>query len=80
MSIQRNHELRRRRKRLISMVSAFLCLGFFLAVPIAAGKKQVADGLYETAMEHVGIVTAKESIKAFPASIEGGSGLCAGPL
>ena len=47
------------------MVSAFLCLGFFLAVPIAAGKKQVADGLYETAMEHVGIVTAKESIKAF---------------
>ena len=47
------------------MVSAFLCLGFFLAAPIAAGKKQVADGLYETAMEHVGIVTAKESIKAF---------------
>ena len=47
------------------MASAFLCVGFFLVTPIAAGKKQVANMLYETALEQVGRVTAKESLEAF---------------
>ena len=65
MSIPRNHDLRRRRIRSTSMASVLLCLGFCLAAPIAAGTKQVADGLYETAMAQVGIVTVTESLKGF---------------
>ena len=47
------------------MVSAFLCLGFFLVAPIAAGKKHVADRIYETAMERIESVTVADSIRAF---------------
>ena len=65
MSIQRNHIWGRRRTRLTSIASALLCLEFCLTAPIAAGKKQVADGLYETAIAHVGSVTVKESLKGF---------------
>ena len=54
MSIRRNHNWGRCRIPLTSVASAFLCLGFFLVAPIAAGKKQVADRIYETAMEHDG--------------------------
>ena len=80
MSIQRNHIWGRRRTRLTSTASAILCLGVCLAAPIAAGMKQVADRLYETALEQVGIVTVEESLEAFPFSFEGGPGLCTGPL
>ena len=65
MSIRRNHDLRRRGTRLTSIATALLCLGFFLAAPIAAGVKQVADRMYETALGQVGIVTVEESLEAF---------------
>ena len=65
MSIRRNHDLRRRGTRLTSMASAFLCVGFFIVTPIAAGVKRVADRLYETAMGQLGSVTVEESFEAF---------------
>ena len=65
MASRRNHDLRRRGTRLTSTASAILCLGFCLAAPITAGVKQVADRLYNTALEQVGSVTVKESLKGF---------------
>ena len=65
MPIRRDPDLQRRRTRLTVVASALLCLGFFIMTPIAAGKKQVANMLYETALEQVGRVTAKESLEAF---------------
>ena len=65
MSIRRNHDLRRRGTSMTSVVCSVLCLGFFLAAPIAAGVKQVAERLYETALGQVGSVTVKESLKGF---------------
>ena len=53
------------RAGLISFSFAVLCLGICLASPIAAGVKQAADRLYETALEQVGRVTVEESLKAF---------------
>ena len=46
-------------------VFAVLCLGICLASPVVAGAEQVADRLYETALEQVGRVTVEESLKAF---------------
>ncbi|MCY3764681.1 MAG: hypothetical protein OXH06_04560 [Gemmatimonadetes bacterium] len=47
------------------MVCAVLCLGFYLTAPIAAGDAQLAEKLYDAAMEQVGSVASEESIKAF---------------
>ncbi|MDE3258736.1 MAG: GWxTD domain-containing protein [Gemmatimonadota bacterium] len=65
MPIPRICELHRRRRCLTSSVCAVLFLGFCLAAPIYAGDTELAERLYETAVEHVGRVSAKESIKAF---------------
>ena len=51
------------------MPDYFCCCALLFRIlfrtPIAAGKKQAAVRLYETAMEQVGIVTVKESLEAF---------------
>ncbi len=46
------------------MAFVFLCLGICLVAPVASGEKQIAEDLFETAMEQVGRVSAKKSIKA----------------
>ena len=65
MPIPRNNDLQKRRTRLTSMACAILCLGFFLTRPIAAKVNQIADRLYERALEQVGRVTFGENLKAF---------------
>ena len=65
MDRQDGQEKVRNRTRLTSMVYVFLCLGFCLAAPIAAGDAQLAERLHEKALSQVGRVSAKESIKAF---------------
>ncbi len=47
------------------MAFGFLCLGICLASANAAGVNQVADRLFEKALEQVGRVTVEESLKAF---------------
>ena len=41
------------------------CFGFSIGTPIAAGKKQYADTLYQTALVQVGSVSIEESLDAF---------------
>ncbi len=65
MPIPRIRELHRRRRCLTSSVCAVLCLGFCLVAPIDAGDTELAERLYETAMEQVGRVSVERSIKAF---------------
>ena len=65
MPLLRINKKRKRRTRLTSTVCAVLCLGFCLSAPVAAGDNRLAEGLYETAMEQVGRVSAKESMRAF---------------
>lgn len=65
MALRRNNDLRKRRTRLTSTVCAVLCLGFALPGPIITGDTELAERLYETAMEQVGSVPSEESIKAF---------------
>ena len=65
MPIRRNNDMHKRRTSMTSVVCSLLCVGFFLAAPIAAGVKQVADRLYETALGQVGIVTVEESLETF---------------
>ena len=51
------------------MVCAVLCLGSYLTAPIAAADRQLAERLYETAMEQVGSVTLDESFEAFRSAL-----------
>ncbi len=55
----------RYRAALSSLVLVVLCIGFVLTGPSDAGDTQLAERLYETAMEQAGRVSAKENIKAF---------------
>ena len=57
--------MQRRHATLISFRFAVLCIGFYLAAPIAAGDTQLAERLHENALSQVGRVSAKESIEAF---------------
>ena len=65
MPIPRICELHRRRTCLTSSICAVLFHGLYLSAPIAAGDSQLAERLYETAMEQVGSVASEESITAF---------------
>ncbi len=58
-------QLGRCRAVLSSQLSVVLCIGFALTAQIAADDNQRAERLFETAMEQVGRVSAKESINAF---------------
>ena len=65
MSVLREQEILRYRTWLTLFVSTLLGLAFAFTTVLAGSKPQHADSLYQTAMERVGIVSAKESIKAF---------------
>ena len=65
MSARRRHNTKRSGTRLTTIACAIVGVGFYLASPIAAGVKQVADRLFETALEQVGRVTVELSLKAF---------------
>ena len=69
MPIPRICELRRRRTCLTSSICAVLFYGLYLSAPIAAGVSQLAERLYETAMEQVGSVTLDESFEAFRSAL-----------
>ena len=65
MPIPRIRNLQKRRSAVTLVVCWLLYLGICVAAPVTAGDAQLAERLYETAMEQVGRVSAKESIKAF---------------
>lgn len=45
-------------------ISPMLCLLFSFTTPISAGLKQVAETLYESALEQVGSVSVEESVES----------------
>ncbi len=59
------YRMRRCRVTLSSIVLVVLCPGYHFAIQAAASTTQVADRLYEAALEQVGRVTVDESVKAF---------------
>ena len=61
--------MQRRRSAVTLVVCWLLYLGIYVAAPIAAGDSQLAERLYETAMEQVGSVTVDESFEAFRSAL-----------
>ena len=57
--------MRRCRVTLSSIVLVVLCPGYHFAIQAAASTPQVADRLYESALEQVGRVTVEQSLQAF---------------
>ncbi len=60
----------RRRRRLTISAAVLCCFGFSFATPIAAGKKQYADTLYQTVLVQVGSVSLEESLDGFRAVLK----------
>ena len=69
MSIEPDHGVQRRFNRRTLFGAALLCLGFCLTAPIAAADRQLAEGLFEKAMEQVGRVTVDKSFEAFRSAL-----------